>query len=95
MPWAVGIELERGRDVFVGDGVKGFAEAAAGLLRDGGLRGRLAHNGYDTIRRKYSWTCLAQRFEELYSEVIAEPRSNPQPSELVLDRPLDCPIPIR
>lgn len=90
-----GIELEHGRDVFVGDGVKSFAEAAAGLLRDGALRARLAQNGYDTIRRKYSWTCLAHRFEELYSEVMAEPRSNPQPSELVLDRPLDCPMPIR
>ena len=90
-----GIELEHGRDVFVGDGVKGFAEAAAALLRDGGLRERLAHNGYDAIRRKYSWNCLAHRFEELYSEVIAEPGSKLQQSELVLDRQLECPMPIR
>lgn len=88
-----GIELEHGRDVFVADGVQGFAEAAAALLRDGGLRERLAHRGYDTIRRKYCWIDLARRFEEIYSEVMAEPRSRWQRPGFALDRQANYPAP--
>jgi len=67
-----GIALEPGRDVYVADGVEGYAEAAALLLRDRDLRERLAQRGWERVRQQYSWDLLARRFDDLYSEVIAE-----------------------
>jgi polysaccharide biosynthesis protein PslH len=88
-----GIEVERGRDVFVADGVEGFAEAAVALLRDPGLRASLANHGYDNVLRNYAWASLATRFENLYSEVIAETGRRRQQSGTALDRQINYPVP--
>jgi glycosyltransferase involved in cell wall biosynthesis len=72
-----GIQVQHGKDVFIADGVKPFAEAAAYLLRDNALRERLANGGYDTVRRSYCWDYLSARFEDLYSAVIAEANEVP------------------
>lgn len=88
-----GIEVEHGRDVFVADGVEGFAEAAVALLGNRALRERLANGGYNEVCRNYSWSCLASRFENLYSEVIAETGSRRQPSVTALDRRANYPMP--
>lgn len=88
-----GIEVERGRDLFVADGVEGFAEAAAALLRDPGRRASLANHGYDSVRRNYAWTSLASRFESLYSEVVAETGRRRQQSGTAVDRRVNYPVP--
>ena len=81
-----GIDLERGREVFVADGIHGFAEAAALLLRDRAKREQLARRGCNLVRRQYSWGALAHRFEELYSEVSMEYKDRSLPVESVAAR---------
>jgi len=91
-----GIEVEPGRDVFVADGVEGFAEAAAHLLCAPALCQRLANRGFDAVGRQYSWTFLACRFEEIYSEALAEagsPRQRHQAAPgLLADYPAAQPM---
>ena len=64
-----GIDVQHGRDVFLADGPEAFASAAARLLRDAPLRGRLAQAGYNLVRQKYAWETLAHSFDDLYEEL--------------------------
>jgi glycosyltransferase involved in cell wall biosynthesis len=88
-----GIELEHGRDIFVADGIEEFAQAAAALLLNREQRASLAQHGYTKVRDNYSWSSLAHRFEEVYSEVLAEsegrrPERSGVESEHVIMRPV-------
>jgi len=45
--------------------VAGLARALAELLRDSGLRARLAQSARRRVEERFTWTAAAQRFEEL------------------------------
>jgi glycosyltransferase involved in cell wall biosynthesis len=67
-----GIDAEHGLEVFLADGVDNFADAAALLLGDAGLRKRLAEAGRDLVLREYSWNVLAGQFDVLYRALKEE-----------------------
>ena len=62
-----GIEVEHGREVFVADGPDAFAAAAALLLKDQGMRCRLAAEGYRKVLASYGWASIAARFGDIYN----------------------------
>ena len=64
-----GIDVQHGREVFLADGPEAFADAAARLLLDAPLRGRLAQAGYNLVRQKYGWEILVHRFDDLYQKL--------------------------
>jgi glycosyltransferase involved in cell wall biosynthesis len=52
------------------DDVSGFSEAILALLKDPGLRRRLAENAWKTAREKFSWERWAPRYEEIYQKTL-------------------------
>lgn len=67
-----GIEVTPGENVLLGDSP---AELAAGVLRllgDGELRRRVGEGGLRLMSELYAWASVADRYEQLYSTVIAE-----------------------
>ena len=77
-----GIEVEHGRDVFVADGPEAFAAAAACLLKDQGMRYRLAAEGYRKVLASYSWNSIATRFADIYHDLVIRRR---EPSNLLAE----------
>lgn len=73
-----GIEVEYGREVLVADGPDAFAAAAACLLKDQGMRHRLAAEGYRKVLASYGWASIATRFADIYHDLVnrgREPRN--------------------
>ena len=67
-----GIEVEHGRHVYLADSAEGLAEAAAYLLGDAAARSSLAENGYKRACEHYSWSVIANRFQDCYGAVVEE-----------------------
>jgi glycosyltransferase involved in cell wall biosynthesis len=44
---------------------------AKDLLLDAELRARLGQRGYQKVRDRYSWPKIAERYRELYHNVVA------------------------
>lgn len=57
-----GLGLESGRDLLVADDPAEFARSLDLLLADDELCRRLAANGFETVRRRYSWTAIGAAF---------------------------------
>ncbi len=74
---------------FVTDGVDGVVvdpvntgalrDAVEGLLRDPARRAALAAAGRESVRR-YSWSAVADAYEQVYAGELASPRSRPHAS---------------
>lgn len=77
-----GIGAEHGRDVFLAEGVDNFAEAAALLLRNPGLRERLSNAGHELVLRTYAWEVLAHQFGVLYDRLKEEKKQQPVSSTI-------------
>lgn len=65
---ADGIALTPEHDALIADG-PALAEAAARVLADPALARRLAANGRALIERRYTWTHVADQYEELYAQL--------------------------
>lgn len=71
-----GIEVQQGREVFVADGPDAFAAAAASLLKDRGMRERLAAEGYRKVLANYGWTSIATRLGDIYNSLANRGRES-------------------
>lgn len=65
---ADGIALTHEHDALIADG-PALAEAAARVLADPALAQRLAANGRALVERRYTWTHVADQYEELYAQL--------------------------
>jgi glycosyltransferase involved in cell wall biosynthesis len=68
---AEGLDLEPGRDVLLADTAGAFAEAVCSLLECPDRAQELAHHGWETVRRAYSWDGIRARFRGMIQEVGA------------------------
>jgi glycosyltransferase involved in cell wall biosynthesis len=68
---AEGLDLEPGRDVLLADTAGAFAEAVCSLLECPDRAQELAHHGWETVRRAYSWDGIRARFRVMIQEVGA------------------------
>jgi glycosyltransferase involved in cell wall biosynthesis len=68
---AEGLDLEPGRDVLLADTPGAFAEAVCSLLACPDHAQELAHHGWETVRRAYSWDGIRARFRGMIQEVGA------------------------
>jgi glycosyltransferase involved in cell wall biosynthesis len=68
---AEGLDLEPGRDVLLADTAGAFAEAVWSLLECPDRAQELAHHGWETVRRAYSWDGIRARFRVMIQEVGA------------------------
>lgn len=65
----MGIEVEHGRHVMVGDTPEEFAAHVVELMRNPGLRQRLAHNAQEFASKHYDAVRLAQSLTEFYQSL--------------------------
>jgi glycosyltransferase involved in cell wall biosynthesis len=65
-----GIEVENDKELMIADDEQSFAEQVISLLSDGGKRKRLGNQGYELVKRKYSWERVAKSFEAVYEELV-------------------------
>jgi len=68
---AEGLDVAHERTVLIADKPAEFAEAVVRLLRDAGLRDRLAANGYKLVRDYYDWAGAMPRFLQLVEETAS------------------------
>ncbi len=68
---AEGLEVTHGENILIADDPRDFAEQTVRLLRDRGLRDRLARNGRRLVEAKYDWASIGARFNQLVEEVAA------------------------
>lgn len=66
---AEGLEVQHDEHLLIADTPEAFAEAVIRLLRESGLRQRLADNAYELVRRKYDWRMVLPRFLQLIERV--------------------------
>lgn len=65
---AEGLDLVHGRDALIADTPAAFSDSVVRLLRDPGLRERLARAGRRVAEERYSWVAVGARLEELLVE---------------------------
>ena len=65
-----GIEVENNRELMIADDEHDFAQQVVSLLSDREKRVRLGKQGYDLVKRKYSWEKVAESFEAVYEKII-------------------------
>jgi sugar transferase (PEP-CTERM/EpsH1 system associated) len=73
---ADGLEAVEGRDFLVGNSPEAFAEQTLRLLRDGGLREKLARNAIGYIREKHDWTRNLSVLEDILENVVESAGGN-------------------
>ncbi len=66
---AEGLDIEVGKHLSVADTPEAFAGEIVRLLREPGLRQRLADNARQLVRDKYDWNVIAPYFLELVEQV--------------------------
>ncbi len=81
-----GIDVEHGKQVFLADGPEKYAEAAARLLGDAGLRLALAERGHQLVLKSYSWKVIADQFQHLYETLISEHSGTKRPADLAKEQ---------
>jgi glycosyltransferase involved in cell wall biosynthesis len=65
---AAGLDFEPGRHALIEDRPDRFAEATLRVLREPGLRERLAQDGRALVERQYDWRSLGERFERVLTD---------------------------
>ena len=69
---AEGLEARPERDLLLADEPAEFAAQVVRLLRDAGLRQRLAHNARRLVKQRYDWAAIGERFVALVEAVARE-----------------------
>lgn len=64
-----GLDVTHGEDILIADSPEEFANSVCGLLRDAGLRGRIAQNGRKLVENKYDWDIIVERLLDVYREL--------------------------
>lgn len=67
---AEGLEYRDGEDILIGDTPERFAAQAVRLLRDGGLRERIAERAYQSYQEKYSEKEICNRWKHAYRSTV-------------------------
>ena len=65
-----GLHVEAGRHYLLGDDAASFAGGVLQLLRDGGLRARLAADARELVERHFSATSVARAFEAICLDAL-------------------------
>jgi sugar transferase (PEP-CTERM/EpsH1 system associated) len=71
---AEGLEVERGIHLLLADGPSEFAEATLQLLRDPGLRSRLAGRARQLVRATYDWASIGDDFAQMVQGLVESGR---------------------
>jgi glycosyltransferase involved in cell wall biosynthesis len=71
---AEGLEVERGIHLLLADGPSEFAEATLQLLRDPGLRSRLAGRARRLVRATYDWASIGDDFAQMVQGLVESGR---------------------
>jgi glycosyltransferase involved in cell wall biosynthesis len=71
---AEGLEVERGIHLLLADGPSEFAEATLQLLRDRGLRSRLAGRARQLVRATYDWASIGDDFAQMVQGLVESGR---------------------
>lgn len=66
---AEGLDVEHDEHLLIADTPEAFAEAVVRLLKEPGLRKRLADNAYQLVAEKYDWAVAMPRFLSLVERV--------------------------
>jgi glycosyltransferase involved in cell wall biosynthesis len=69
---AAGLAFEPGRQALIEDRPDRFADATLRVLREPGLRDRLADEGRRLVERQYDWRSLGERFERVLATTAAK-----------------------
>jgi glycosyltransferase involved in cell wall biosynthesis len=67
---AEGLDVTHGEHLLVTDDPAGFAAGTLALLRDEGLRARLAANARRLVEARYDWGAIGQHFVRLVEETV-------------------------
>ena len=67
---AEGIAAEPNRDLVIADEPETFAQEILRLLREEGRRRSLVENARAIVERKYDWSIIVPRLEELYARIV-------------------------
>lgn len=62
------LPIQDGEHLFIADPPELFAERTIALLRDGGLRRRLAQRAHSLVRREFDWEVVCQCMERVLSD---------------------------
>ena len=66
-----GLQTAAGRDLEVGSGAAGLADAVLGVLGDRDRAAALGRNGRALVERVYTWEACADRYRALYARLAA------------------------
>jgi glycosyltransferase involved in cell wall biosynthesis len=66
---AEGLDARDGQDLLIADTPDAFAQAVFRLLRDAGLRSKMADNAHELVRTRYDWRVILPRFLGLVEQV--------------------------
>lgn len=66
---AEGLAVQHDKHLLIADTPEAFAEAVVRLLKEPGLRKRLADNAYQLVREEYDWAVVMPRFLSLVERV--------------------------
>lgn len=69
---AEGLEVADGKHLLLADDPETFAGRTVELLRDVGLRGRLAADARRLVEQRYDWVAIGRRFTALVEETVAQ-----------------------
>jgi len=69
---AEGLDVTHGHDVLIADEPDDFAAQVLRLLRDQGLRRRLAKNARRLVEERYDWVQIGERFVDLVEQAVRE-----------------------
>jgi glycosyltransferase involved in cell wall biosynthesis len=65
-----GLDAVDGENILIRDTADAMADAVLQVLRDAGLRSRLAHNARRRAVETYSWSVVGQRIRSAYDELL-------------------------
>jgi len=71
---AEGLAVTPERDILIADEPGDFAAQVVRLLREPGLRERLAHNARSLVEQRYDWQAIGQQFVRLVEAAVEEKR---------------------
>lgn len=64
-----GLDVTHGEDILIADSPEEFANNVCELLRNAGLRKKIAQNGRKLVENKYDWDIIAERLLDVYREL--------------------------
>lgn len=71
---AEGLGVKNGEQALINDNFAKLAESAIEVLRDKKLALKLGNCGKEFVHKNYSWTKSAQLLDDIYKEVVYEPK---------------------